>query len=555
MLRHVRAFAWLRWRIMWNGLTKRKGKDTLETLSRIGTVLTGLFVVLFLLPACVGFAGLAIVGGKLISSNPDVQEGTLAITRVMLLILTAAIVIAPVVRSGIGQSINLDRLLLLPIHRRTLHLSETASALTDPWILILLPALFTFPLGLFLDGEPLAGLLMLACGVLFALVMALLGALVSFAAVLLFRKRRRAELITLVLFTTISIAAFLPALFSLSSRDPAEDGDREGRRSAIEEKMPRLTRTFPLWSRPLPSEMYARALYLGSEGQVARALVPAGCLALTGIALYGLSLGAYRRMLEQPELGSPGRTRSVGKLRTFRLPLVSPAVAAMAVLQFRVAIRTIRMRSSIFMIPVMLLLLYFLVTRRLDLEPPPWLADQIGPAMAQAGIVLGFLALQPLQLNQFASDRTGLNLIFVSQLSNREILYGKTIACGFLYSIFLLLCTLAGIIFFPGGSPFLLLAALANVPRCHHQPGCTDTRRRPYAYRHAGVEEYFPGIRANRRLRRYRPAAVRASPPHGGLGPGVQEREHRHGGPGPLTQTGEQNMPPFGGRSAPARLT
>jgi hypothetical protein len=458
MLRHLRAFAWLRWTILRNSMTKRSRRDSLENLSGIGAVLVPILLVLLVLPVSVALFIAAFFGGRFVGTDPEAQEGVLAVSRFLLLLLTLAVLLAPLVRSGMGQGLNLGRILLLPIRIRVLHLTETVSAMADPWILVVLPALAALPAGMLAAGEGAGALCMLSCGVSFAVALACLGALVSFGSALLFRHRKRGELISLVLFSALSCAAFVPTLVATFLEEDGEQGASKRR----EEQMTRLVRTFPVYGQFLPSEQYARALYLASEGNVAGAGVSVTTLAGSAGLLYWLSTLAYRRLLEQPETGSRKRGDSNAVVRTYRLPGFSTATSAMALLQLRVAMRTIRIKSALFLTPLMLLLLYLLFTRRLDLEIPAWLAGELGPALAHAGILLGLLTLQPLWFNQFATDREGLSLLFSSPLSNRQIVEGKALACGMLFATFFLLCLVACLIVFPGGSPFLWLAAVAN---------------------------------------------------------------------------------------------
>ena len=51
---------------------------------------------------------------------------------------------------------NPVRLLLLPIHARTLYVAQAGGALSDPWIILMLPPVLALPVGLLIGGAGVA---------------------------------------------------------------------------------------------------------------------------------------------------------------------------------------------------------------------------------------------------------------------------------------------------------------------------------------------------------------------------------------------------------------
>jgi hypothetical protein len=81
-----------------------------------------------------------------------------------------------------------------------------------------------------------------------------------------------------------------------------------------------------------------------------------------------------------------------------------------------------------------------------------------GMLIALGGLFFTLLSLQPVLVNQFAVDETGLTLTFLAPLSSRQIVLGKLVGGGILTAISTALCFLAGLVLVPAGHPLLWLA-------------------------------------------------------------------------------------------------
>jgi hypothetical protein len=87
-----------------------------------------------------------------------------------------------------------------------------------------------------------------------------------------------------------------------------------------------------------------------------------------------------------------------------------------------------------------------------------FIALQSGVGLAAFGSAAALLSILPIAMNQFAIDRAGLTLAFLSPLTDREILAGKAIGNGLIVSATALVCTAGAFVAFPGGSAWLWLS-------------------------------------------------------------------------------------------------
>jgi hypothetical protein len=160
--------------------------------------------------------------------------------------------------------------------------------------------------------------------------------------------------------------------------------------------------------------------------------------------LAGVSRWAFSRLLDAP----PDRRASASRVATIRrFPGLSPAAAAIAWSTFRLAARSVRGRVILFTSPVPVLMLSILWKR--TLVESGWGA-LVGVLVLGIGSALTLFSLQTLLANQFAVDRAGLTLTFLSPAGSREIVLGK--AAG-------------GLLVFAGPVGVAIAIALAIHPR------------------------------------------------------------------------------------------
>jgi len=422
VLRILRAFAWLRWRVLMNALERSGRRDTLERVSRATEQLAPILLGLLLVPGALGlavvglFAGRAMAGGSFTDWAPFALRFTLGV-----LFVTAAI--SPLLFPAARQPRNLARLQLLPIPTRVLFGMETASCLADPWIAIVLPPLVTVPIGLVWGGRPLAALVAVVSGA--ALYLLLLG--LAFLATSLFqlvmRDRRRSELVAIIL-------VFVPLLFITVHRTTLEDR-REARRRAADTtaEAPADEAVGQRWwfESPLtspapyfPTEMYA-ATQLDPRAAPRPVFTALAGLVALGLLVQGASWWVYRRLLTGPASTRARATRGAGRTWT-RLPGLSASASAVALAELRLMIRVPRGRIALITPVVVTAFLSLTVfTRGEDLS----FGVPSGALFAALAGAFGLLAVGPIALNQFAADGAGLSLQLLAPLEDREIVTGK----------------------------------------------------------------------------------------------------------------------------------
>jgi hypothetical protein len=356
-----------------------------------------------------------------------------------------------------------SRLLLLPISRRTLHLTEVAASLTDPWILIIAIGLLAFATGLVAGGWPGTAVMAMAATAALLVVLACLGSLIGFAIAWLVRSRRRGEWFTLIFVIGISVLAIVPAMVGKR----IEDQQRERRAAGVKRPQTpvaqRFDRWMPAWTIGLPSELYAASIRGTTAGEPALVGAALGGLLLEALALFTISSAVHARLIGSVESNRSRRRSGLMGIAGRRLPMIGPAASAVAFAQVRTALRTVRGRLGVLLPGPMMAVLVF-VFGQIG-ENPSWL-EAIGSRgyyLLSAGGIFAMYSLQAFTMNMFATDRAGLTLQFVSPLSEAELARGKVAGCGMVIGAALVLCLIGALAVAPGGSPLLWLSALLGL--------------------------------------------------------------------------------------------
>lgn len=453
MIRQLRAFAWLRWRLLLNGVRGSKRRDTLEQISRVLALAAPAAIVVLSLGSVAALAVGGFLAGRAFASGAPISDPVLLFVRGALALQLVLVVFMPL-GLGMQSTAKYARFLLLPISRRLLHMVEVLSGVADPWIFVVLPGLILLATGLLLGGAPSAAVVALVAGAGFAAVLLALSALVSFLSAWLMRDRRRAELMTLLFVLGISLAALLPHSFSadLERRSRSDRSQGRGRPSVTVAKVEEV---LPRWTRALPSEMYGRAVSVSAlqRQPVVGAMWAAGLWVQAGL-VYLLSGLVYRRLLDAGE-GQARRRQGNTRAGLPRVPLLSPGASAVAAAQFRTGMKSVRGRLAVLLPGPMMALLSLVVSR--TPEEAEWIARI--PANSHlvfgASLIFAIYAVQPFTMNQFASDRAGLTLQLLLPVSARELVWGKAAGTFGLFAAAGLLALLVTAISTGGGSPVL----------------------------------------------------------------------------------------------------
>jgi len=455
MIRFLRAFAWLRWRLLLNGVRGSRRRDALEQISRLLALVVPAAIVVTSLGSILMVSAAGLLGGYAIASGTLAFSSDVIIfgARALLFAVTVLVLVMPIGGAAQTTGTKYSRLLLLPISTRALHATEVLAGLADPWIFFSLPGLGLLAIGLAAGGQPVWGLVALAAGAALVVVLASLAASVSFLVSWLFRDRRRAELLTIIFVMSISVVALLPQFLD----DGARDGRRSGRSIATPSpsiSIARLDAMLPIWSRALPSEVFGRVMNTTmAGGRSGEAAAWMALLVGQGALFFWLSGLMHRRLLEAAGGSSGGRQRIASMGAPWRLPGVSAQAAAVAWVMFKGSLRSVRGRVAVLLPGPMIAIVSLMLLRRPD--EAPWIAT-LGThshMMFAASLAVSMLAIHPFTLNQFASDRTGLTLQLLLPLSTQDLVRGKALGGGALFVLAALISGLAAALATGGGSP------------------------------------------------------------------------------------------------------
>ena len=453
MLRLLRAFAWLRWRVLLNSLERRGSRDVLERFSIAFEQLAPLIAAVVMLPSAAALAGAAAYAGW--SQAHGEPAGLLAgILRILLLAATALAIAGPMMLPG-GDRTNAVRLLLLPIPRSALYLAQFMSALADPWILLVAAIVVAFPLGAATAGNLSLAAVAAGAGLLLLAVLIGLTLLVTSTLHLIVRDRRRGELLTLVLVVVLPVLGMLPGLLTSDRAQRTRTESAEHRDGAP-----------PRWwvnveaaaKAALPSELYTRATRTSQRDTDDGSWKSLAFLLATGVGCHALAFGAFTRVLRSPGTVGSGRTATAGTSRRWRVPGTSAGTSAVAINQLRLALRTPRGRSTL-LSPIVVFAVFAAMMLRggSSMEFGP-IALQSGIGLAAFCSFVSLMSVLPLAMNQFAVDRAGLTLAMLSPLDVGSLLRGKALGNAFIAALPAGLCIVGARLLFPGGDPAIWLS-------------------------------------------------------------------------------------------------
>ena len=453
MLRILRAFVWLRWRMLLNSLENTGARDRLERFSLAIERLGPIMAAVFLIPSMLGLAIVASAAGYSLGRG-DQHSLLFEALRYLLLFIPIASIVGPLFLPAADRT-NPVRLLLLPIPRRTLYAAQAATALGDVWTVIVLPIALFVPFGLALAGALDSAVVVLAGGAVFLAVVIGLSALATSVLHLIARDRRRGELLALLFILIIPAVSMLPGL--LHGRH-SRGAQRRG--SATEEvHLPvwvaaAAERAFAVY----PSELYVRSARAMPAREVQTAATRLGLLAIIAVGVHAAGMFVFGRILDSP--GATGARRSVTARKAWgmTIPGLTPGASAVALAQLRLALRTPRGRSILLSPLVMMAVFAVVVLRRsggFDLGPVS-LNGGLGFASFTSFICL--VATLPIVVNQFAVDKAGMTLALLSPLSDEEYLTGKEVGNALIAFPPAFISLVAAIGIFRSGSPALWAA-------------------------------------------------------------------------------------------------
>ena len=453
-MRILRAFAWLRWRMLINSFEKTAARDTVERFSLAIETLGPIIAAVLMVPSGLLLAAGSVAAGYALARG-DQHALFFEAARYLLWAVPVFSIIGPVLMPAADRT-NPVRLLLLPISRRTLYVAQAFAAVSDIWVLVMLPLVLFVPIGLIAGGAFAAALLALIAGALLVAVVIGISSLATSLLHLAVRDRRRGELLALLFIVIIPAASMLPGLIQGGRHRARVEGRTEAREPM---PIPSWLATTGGWAVTLfPTELYVASTRAAARPDVTAAGKGIAALAATGLCLHAFGMFVFARVLASP--GSTGARRAVSTRAAWgrTLPGLSPGASAVALAQVRLALRTPRGRA-ILLSPVVMIAIFAVVMRQqigsMDFGP---LAFNSGLSLAMFGSFVSLLSILPIAMNQFAVDKAGLTLALLSPLTDGEYLAGKAVGNGLIAAVPALLCVLVSFVLCPDGSPALWVA-------------------------------------------------------------------------------------------------
>jgi hypothetical protein len=458
MWRTLRAFAWMRWRVLMNSLERTGARDTIERFSLAIEQIAPIIAFVMFVPSAIALAVLGGYAGYWLPTTGRVA--TFDALRGLLLAATGFSIVGPLLMPSMERA-SAVRLLLLPISRRTMYVAQAAGSLSDPWIVLGIPLFLSVPVGLAVAGAVGAAGIALAAGLLLLLVLIGLNGLSTFLLHLVVRDRRRGELVALLL-VLVPMLGLLPSLM----HSPQTREERRAERAASAERRAHgeETPTERTWSTVqrasglLPSELFARAARTSAQRNPRSAVLPVLALAASSVLVHGLGLLVFGRLLDSPSSGTRRQARSAAGPLRMRIPGLSRGSAAVAHAHVRLAMRTPRGQSIMISSLLVFMMFSLMMSRRGGEFDMGFMTLAGGLGLATFGSAICMLSIMPFAVNQFAIDRAGLTLAMLSPLASRELLIGKAVGNAIIFGLPTTGCVLVSYLMFRDGSLALWLS-------------------------------------------------------------------------------------------------
>jgi hypothetical protein len=425
-----------------NAIERSERADRLARFSRALEALGPVLVAVMMIPSAAMALFLGLATGFGMGAGEGWGVPLMHAVRVVLFVVIVFVVMGPLMLpSGRGLA-SLQRLLLLPVSHRSLFAGEVLGGLSAPWTLLASIAIVMIPVGALIAGNFLmAAIAALAAVAVIATLLAL-GALFGALLHVLMRDRQRGEWFVVLAFTLLPLAAMAPAFLAGTS------ASREGSEweKAFEARMEEMLEQPASGALALfPGELFvasaARAAGM-SPGAVMMPLIGLG-IAAAGATAGGWAL--WKRTIDRGGISRRPKSQTAGAAAPSALRTMRSVPRALAFTFLQHVTRTARGRTIVLPSLIMSLVLAVLVGWQggLKLGDIP-LRD--GFSVAVFGIVLAFLSVVQLWMNQFAIDRAGLTMLSLQPVTTSQILRGKMTGAALLIAGLSLLPIVAGLI-------------------------------------------------------------------------------------------------------------
>ncbi|HEY5911790.1 MAG TPA: hypothetical protein VJA21_14405 [Verrucomicrobiae bacterium] len=454
----LQAIAWLRWRLTRN-MFARAG-----TLNMVVSMIA--LVVLVLGGVAAGAGGF--LAGAL--GLPKLQP------QVLLVVWDCAVFVfllfwlmGLVVEIQRSESIDLPKLLHLPVTLRQVFVFNYVLSHLTPGIVLLVPAMVGAGAGLVFGVGPRMAWLMLLVLTFVFMVSAWTYCLRGWLAALMTNKRRRRAVIVWITVVFILVAQLPNLLFSSSGffghrgrdrgaaqSEPAQGQSRGGGKPQLGEGVIEAHLAVPVgWVGYGAMTLREGTIWPAAAGVAASALI--GVLGL--MRAYKATLRFYQGADEGVK-AAPKVARDANRrlLVERRLPWLREDTAALTMATLRSQLRAPELKM-VLIVPVVMIV----VVGSLNITKARQAAPYMGPLAAAGAAALATFSLVQTMSNVFGLDRNGFRALVLLPVRREQVLLAKNLALfPFAGAIGVIMLVLAALMF--RMSPTVFLAGLLQIP-------------------------------------------------------------------------------------------
>ena len=423
----LRTIIWLRWRLSRNQWS-RGGK--------LNAVLTMIVVVIGLVIGFAGGIGGVLAGTfALAKTSPPVM---LAVWDVIIGIFLFFWMIGIVTEIQRAETIDISRMLHLPISLRDIFLVNYLASHLTLSIILFLPAMLGLSLGLVL-GKSWSMIWMFPLVLGFILMItAWTYCLRGWLVTLMVNKRRRRAIIAGITFSFILLSQ-LPNLLGNLFHDHKRHRPATPKSAPAEQTTrPGSGREVALPNAVLVAHKYVPFLWVGNgamslaTGNAGPAVLgAAGVFLIGGLGLrraYRATLRFYQGQAASKRTARRPKAEKVAAVRRnlleVQLPGVPEETTALALTFLRSIVRAPEVKMALATNFIMLLIFGVMILFRRSSA----IGDHFKPFFATGTIVFTFLGMSQLMFNQFGFDRSGFRQLVLLPVPRKQILLGKNLA-------------------------------------------------------------------------------------------------------------------------------
>ncbi|MDT8301204.1 MAG: hypothetical protein RQ760_06935 [Sedimentisphaerales bacterium] len=424
----LRTIVWLRWRLTRNQWSRSQFNAVLIMIVTVAVLVLGVVS---------GIAGVLIGFFVLAERSPT---GLLLAWDAFFGAFLFAWMIGLVSEIQRSETIDISRMLHLPISLRDIFLVNYLASHVTISIILFLPLVLGLCLGLLISGRWLMILMFpLVLGVVF-MITAWTYCLRGWLAALMVNKRKRRAVIAVVTFSFIVLVQ-LPNIINVLTHDRKRHRPNTVKSVPIEEQMERQPvspgkRHVPdmvLLAHKVVPFLWAGngAMSLGKGNILPAVLSTAGAFCIGALGLRRAYRSTIRFYQGNKVVGRSKQKQKARKIHTVRknflekrLPGIPDEAAALALAFFHSLMRAPEVKMALATNFIMLLLFGTMIFARHLSD----LGDNFKFFVANGPVVFTFLGMSHLMFNQFGFDRGGFRQLVLLPAPRRQILLGKNLA-------------------------------------------------------------------------------------------------------------------------------